>query len=115
MNINISMNMEIEDGSYEKLKAIEHHADHLLSLDEWPEIKRVYAVHVQKESPACDAEERKDLLNKIIELYQVGHSVRETIRWCFFVGFDKKDLINDYGFSEKDVIDAEEDSFTDDF
>lgn len=45
--IKVSMTMEIEDGSEEAIKRIENHAEELLDLDEWPEIKSVYNVRVR--------------------------------------------------------------------
>ena len=102
MNINVSMKMEIENGSYDKLKTLEHHAEHLLDLDEWPEIKNVYDVRVQ-DANQDEAQKWHDLLNKIINQQQVGRNISDTIRWCLFVGFDKEDLIQSFGFNREDV------------
>lgn len=43
----VSMELEIEEGSFEDIKKIEHHADWLLSLNDWPEIKSVQNVNVK--------------------------------------------------------------------
>lgn len=102
MEINVSMKMEISEGALEEIKKIEHHADHLLDLDEWTEIQSVYDVQVREENQN-ESQKYHDLLNKIIEQYQIGHSISETIHWCLFVGFDKEDLIQSFGFNREDV------------
>ena len=47
MDVIVTMRMNIDANDLEKLKTIEHHADYLLDLDNWPEIKSVSNVTVQ--------------------------------------------------------------------
>ena len=49
MKIKIEMSLDIEDGTFEEFKKIEHHAEYLLNLEEYPEIKSVYEVSVKKD------------------------------------------------------------------
>lgn len=46
MKIKVEMYFEIEDDALEELKKIESHADYLLDLESYPEIKRVEGVSV---------------------------------------------------------------------
>ena len=43
-----SIKMKVWDSAWEELKELEHHADYLLSLDEWPEIETIYDCKVEK-------------------------------------------------------------------
>lgn len=47
--LTVTMNLEVEDGAIDELKKIEHHADCLLNLDEYPEILNVSNVKVKEE------------------------------------------------------------------
>lgn len=47
--VKVEMYLDIEDGSVDEIKKIEHHADYLLDLDSWPKIKTVYGVKVSEE------------------------------------------------------------------
>lgn len=42
----IEMNIDINDDDFAEIKKIEHHADYLLNLDDYPEIKSVFDVKV---------------------------------------------------------------------
>ena len=47
MIVNFSIKMEIEDKDFDKVKQLEHHAERLLDLDHWNEIKSVYGCKVK--------------------------------------------------------------------
>ena len=49
MIVKVSMNVEIDKKDLPKLIRIEHHAEALLDLDNWNEIKSVYNVRVDPE------------------------------------------------------------------
>lgn len=49
MKVKVEMFFDIDDDALEEIKELEHHADYLLSLDEYPEIKSVYGVRVMEE------------------------------------------------------------------
>lgn len=44
--VKLSMIMDVEDYAVEEVEKIEHHAERLLDLPNWPEIKNVYEVSV---------------------------------------------------------------------
>lgn len=46
VKVKIEMFVDIEADKMEELKRIEHHAEYLLNLEEYPEIKTVYGVKV---------------------------------------------------------------------
>ena len=46
--VEIKMLVEIDEKDIEKLTVIEHHAEYLLDLNSWPEIKSVYGVEVNQ-------------------------------------------------------------------
>lgn len=46
--VKVTMYFEVEDDAIEEMKKLEHHADYLLNLDEYPEIKSVYGVEVEE-------------------------------------------------------------------
>lgn len=46
MIVKVEMLMEISDDSLEEIKKLEHHADYLLDLENYPEIKSVSDVKV---------------------------------------------------------------------
>lgn len=46
MVVKLEMCFEIDDESLDEIKKLEHHADYLLNLAEYPEIKSVYALKV---------------------------------------------------------------------
>lgn len=48
MIVKLEMTIEIEDKSLDELKKLEHHVDYFLNLDEYPEVKSVYAVKVME-------------------------------------------------------------------
>lgn len=48
MKVTVIVSMEIDDSAIESVKKIEHHAESLLDLDSWPEIKSVFGVKVAK-------------------------------------------------------------------
>lgn len=54
MKVTIVMSMEIDDSAIENLKRIEHHAESILDLDSWPEIKSVFNVHVAEDAGEID-------------------------------------------------------------
>ena len=45
-NVKVVMYFEVEETGLEEIEKLEHHADYLLNLDEYPEIKSVYGVEV---------------------------------------------------------------------
>jgi len=47
--LKVTMLLEVDSKDFEEVKQIENHADRLLSLDEWPEIKSVCCVTVEEE------------------------------------------------------------------
>ena len=44
--VKFTIMMDVTDSKAEALKVLEHHADFILDLDSYPEIKRVYDCHV---------------------------------------------------------------------
>ena len=46
--VKITMYFDVEENGMEEIKKLEHHAEYLLSLDEYPEIKSVYGVRVEE-------------------------------------------------------------------
>ena len=46
--VKIEMYLEIEDDFLDDIKKIEHHAEYLLDLESYPEIKSVYDVRVNQ-------------------------------------------------------------------
>ena len=46
MKVKVEMFFEIDENALEEIKKIEHHADYLLNLDEYPEIHCVDGVKV---------------------------------------------------------------------
>lgn len=47
--VKVEMYLEVKEGTMDKIKVIEHHAERLLDLESWPEIKSVYGVKVTKQ------------------------------------------------------------------
>ena len=47
MIVNFEIKMEINEKDFDKIKKLEHHADRLLDLDNWSEIKSVYGCKVR--------------------------------------------------------------------
>ena len=43
------ISMEVEVSNIMELRKIEHHAEYLLDLESWPEIKRVFNVRVEEQ------------------------------------------------------------------
>ena len=48
MEVMFSIKMTVEDDAWETLKQWEHHAEYLLDLDSYPEIKSIYDCKVEK-------------------------------------------------------------------
>ena len=48
MIVKLEINLEIDKKDFEKLKKLEHHADWLLDLDSWNEIKSISDCKVTK-------------------------------------------------------------------
>lgn len=46
--LKVTMYFEVEDNALEEIKKVENHAEYLLSLEEYPEIKSVYGVTVEE-------------------------------------------------------------------
>lgn len=49
MTVKVTMYFEVEENTLEEIKRLEHHAEYLLNLEEYPEIKSVYGVKVEEE------------------------------------------------------------------
>lgn len=49
MKLKVTMYFDVEENGIEEIKKIEHHAEYLLNLEEYPEIKSVYGVKVEEE------------------------------------------------------------------
>lgn len=48
MEVMVTMYFTVENNEdFQEVKTIEHHAERLLDLDNWPEIKSVYGVRVE--------------------------------------------------------------------
>lgn len=47
--VKVTMYFDVEESAIEDIKKLEHHADYLLNLEEYPEIKSVYGVKVEEE------------------------------------------------------------------
>ena len=54
-----------------------------------------------------DRDRAMELLNNIIGYKAAAENNLTVIQWCLFVGFEACELINDFGFLEKDVQKAE--------
>lgn len=54
IDVNVTMTLRIKKSAFDELRVIEHHAEYLLDLDNWPSIKSVYDVSVTKESIDCN-------------------------------------------------------------
>lgn len=48
MEVKLEICMQIEKDAFQELKKVEHHAEYLLDLDHWPEIKSVYGCKVKE-------------------------------------------------------------------
>lgn len=46
--VKVVMYFEVEDDGMEEIKKLEHHADYILDLDGYQEIKSVYGVEVKE-------------------------------------------------------------------
>ena len=46
--VKVTMYLEVDENKVENVKKIEHHAEYLLDLDSWPEIKSVHGVEVKE-------------------------------------------------------------------
>ena len=46
--VKITMYFDVDENYLEEIKKLEHHADYLLNLDEYPEINSVYGVKVEE-------------------------------------------------------------------
>lgn len=46
--VEIKIIMNIDDNAYEEIKKLEHHAEYLLDLESYPEIKAIYGCKVRK-------------------------------------------------------------------
>ena len=46
--VKITMYFDVDENCLEEIKKLEHHADYLLNLDEYPEINSVYGVKVEE-------------------------------------------------------------------
>lgn len=49
IDVNVTMTLRIKKSAFDELRVIEHHAEYLLDLDNWPEITSVYNVEVIKQ------------------------------------------------------------------
>jgi hypothetical protein len=47
-NVKVTMYFEVNENSIEEIKKLEHHAEYLLNLEEYPEIESVYGVKVEE-------------------------------------------------------------------
>ena len=47
--VKVELYLEVDDNRVDKIHVIEHHAERLLDLDSWPEIKSVYGVKVEEQ------------------------------------------------------------------
>lgn len=47
--VKVTMYFDVEEDGMEEIKKVEHHADYLLDLYSYPEIKSVYGVKVEEE------------------------------------------------------------------
>lgn len=48
--ITVEMNIDIEGNKSKLLKALDHHIEWLIDLDNWPEIKGIHGVRIRKET-----------------------------------------------------------------
>ena len=54
-------------------------------------------------------ERMKALLDQIVEHESVARTTKEQIQHLLYIGFTAEELYQDFGYSEKDVEEAEED------
>lgn len=47
--VKVEMYLELDDAGLENIRKVTHHAEYLLDLDAWPEIKSVYGVKVEEQ------------------------------------------------------------------
>lgn len=69
--VKVTMLFDVEDGKAEELKKLEHHADYLLNLEEYPEIQSVYGVSVEEVVKSC----RKALTIKDFKVGDTAYAV----------------------------------------
>lgn len=48
ITVKFEIKMEVDEKDFDQLKKLEHHADYLLDLDSWNEIKRVFGAKVTR-------------------------------------------------------------------
>ena len=65
--VKVTMYFEVEENALEEIKKLEHHAEYLLNLEEYPEIKSVYGAKV---------EEEKELTENVI--FKSGYSTEKN-------------------------------------
>ena len=57
MEVKFTAYMDVDKNSFNNLKKLEHHAEWLLDLNSWPEIKSVYGVTVDKDAKFDETDE----------------------------------------------------------
>lgn len=48
--VKVTMYFDVDENGMEEIKKLEHHAEYLLDLDNYPEIESVYGVKVEEEN-----------------------------------------------------------------
>lgn len=90
VDIKVSMRMRVKADGYDELKSIEHHAEKLLDLDNWPEIEDVSDVHVDRiEAPSNlsfntkyfdrESELAMRAMNSIFGLQSFGEKITDNV------------------------------------
>lgn len=67
--IELRIKMTVDDDFIDKAKNWEHHADYLLDLDSYPEIKNVYDCHVIEIIDAASNKMTKEQQQKLCDIY----------------------------------------------
>ena len=101
--------LEAPETAEPTLKTLEHHAEHLLDLDNWSEIQSVSNVTVKPHETRSISKERCiQLLNTVVDHAETARNTKEQIHDLLQIGFTEEELIQVFNFDENDIKDAAE-------
>lgn len=87
-----------------ELKKLQHHAEYLLDLDNWSEIKSVSDLTVQEyKNPGLSINRCMQLLNAVIDHTGTANNTKAQIQELLKIGFTENELIDVFSFDEEDV------------
>lgn len=91
------------------LKKLQHHAEYLLDLDNWPEIKSVSDLTVKEyKTPGLSINRCMQLLNAVVNHAETANNTKAQIQELLKIGFTENELIDTFSFDEGDVKEAAE-------